>query len=167
MKKNEKRLTRIKNADSVLGGVTQGLGAYFEIDPTIFKVLFVVLFFTPLPAFITYLILWVVLPEEHGEFSYASGNDQSSFKTSKFTTMRNRSSKNGNLVGGIVLISLGAIFAFRTFFDINLFHYIGKMWPLFLIGLGVWIIVRDNDDNNFTSHRTPNDPTPSEGETFS
>jgi phage shock protein C len=149
----KKKLRRIKNKDSVIGGVTQGLGEYFDIDPTIFKVLFVVMFFTPLPSFIIYLILWVVLPEEFSEFSYANGNSQSSFKTSNFTTMSNHSSKNGNLVGGIVLITLGAIFAFRTFFDINLFHYIGKMWPLFLIGLGVWIIVRDKDDNgNFTTN---------------
>lgn len=51
--------------------------------------------------------------------------------------------KNGSMVGGIVLIVLGIIFSFRTFFDINLFSYIGKLWPLILIGLGVWIIIRD------------------------
>ena len=165
----KKKLRRIKNQDSVLGGVTQGLGGYFDIDPTIFKVLFVVMFFTPLPSFIIYLILWVVLPEELSEYSNSNGNTQSSFKTSNFITMRNHSSKNGNLVGGIVLITLGGIFAFRTFFDINLFHYLGKMWPLFLIGLGVWIIVRDKDDNDsFTSNQNPKDSTPEikDSETF-
>ena len=167
MKENERKLRRIKNGDSVLGGVTQGLGEYFDIDPTLFRILFVIMFFTPLPAFITYLILWIVLPEESSDFAYANGNYESSFKTSKLTTMRNNSSKNGNLVGGIVLISLGAIFAFRTFFDINLFHYIGKMWPLFLIGLGVWIIIRDNDDkDNFDSTHTPGGSLPQDGETF-
>ncbi|MFT5884444.1 MAG: phage shock protein C [Arcticibacterium sp.] len=167
MKKNERKLRRIKNGDSVLGGVTQGLGEYFDIDPTLFRALFVIMFFTPLPAFITYLILWIVLPEERSDFAYANGNNESSFKPSKFTTMSNNSSKNGNLIGGIVLISLGAIFAFRTFFDINLFHYIGKMWPLFLIGLGVWIIIRDNDDtNNFDSTHTPGGSLPQDSETF-
>jgi len=156
----KKKLRRIKNQDSVLGGVTQGLGEYFDVDPTIFKVLFVIMFFTPVPSFIIYVILWVVLPEEYNEYSYATGSSQSSFKNLNFTTMGNNSSKNGNVVGGIVLITLGAIFAFRTFFDINLFHYIGKMWPLFLIGLGVWIIVRDKDDNDkFTSNQNTPDNT--------
>ncbi|MFT6879725.1 MAG: phage shock protein C [Arcticibacterium sp.] len=167
MKKNERKLRRIKNGDSVLGGVTQGLGEYFDIDPTLFRVLFVVMFFTPLPALITYLILWIVLPEERSDFAYANGNYESSFQTSKFTTMSSNSSKNGNLVGGIVLISLGAIFAFRTFFDINLFHYIGKMWPLFLIGLGVWVIIRDKDDtDNFNSNQDQGSSLPKDGETF-
>jgi phage shock protein C len=58
--------------------------------------------------------------------------------------MRNQN-RNSNLFGGAVLIILGIIFSFNTFFDINLFSYIGKMWPLFLIGLGIWLIVRDKD----------------------
>ncbi|AWV98410.1 PspC domain-containing protein [Arcticibacterium luteifluviistationis] len=166
MEKNEKRLRRIKNDNSVLGGVTEGLGEYFDIDPAIFKVVFVVMFFTPLPSVITYLILWVVLPEDNRAFSYVDNNYQSTFKTSKFT-MSNHSSKNGNLVGGVILISLGAIFAFRTFFDINLFSYIGKMWPLFLIGLGVWIIVRDKEDDNFNQNQNQDSgTTDNTGETF-
>ena len=56
-------------------------------------------------------------------------------------------SKNGNMVGGLILIILGAIFSFKTFFDINLFSYLKNMWPLILIGLGVWIIVKEKDDN--------------------
>jgi phage shock protein PspC (stress-responsive transcriptional regulator) len=165
----KKRLRRIKNHQSVLGGVSEGLGEYFGIDPVIFRIIFAVLFLTPYPSFITYLILWVVLPEEESSLAYADGNYGSSLsKTTNFSTMSNQS-KNGNLVGGVILIVLGAIFAFRTFFDINLFHYIGKMWPLFLIGLGVWIIVRDKDDNNgFDSNNGYNDMGPGTGssETF-
>jgi hypothetical protein len=56
--------------------------------------------------------------------------------------------RNGNMVGGLILIILGAVFSFKTFFDINLFSYLKNMWPLILIGLGVWIIVKDKDDNS-------------------
>ena len=160
----EKRLRRIKNQNHVLGGVAEGFGNYFATDPVLFRIIFVVLFFTPFPSFITYLILWVVLPEEEPLLAYSDGNYDTSFKTQKFSTMRNHS-KNGNVVGGVILIVLGAIFAFRTFFDINLFSYIGKMWPLFLIGLGVWIIVRDKDENNFTGGNY-NDPGTGGGESF-
>ncbi|MGR3809497.1 PspC domain-containing protein [Jiulongibacter sp. NS-SX5] len=162
----KKRLRRIKNSNSVLGGVCEGLGEYFGADPVIFRIIFAILFFTPYPSFITYLILWIVLPEEENVFAYSDGNyDSSTLKTTNFTTMSNHS-KNGNLVGGVILIVLGAIFAFRTFFDINLFHYIGKMWPLFLIGLGVWIIVRDKDDNGFDSNNGYNDQNTGSQDTF-
>ncbi len=53
-----------RNLDqNVAGGVCSGLGAYFNIDPIILRVLFVVLSF-PLAGFpiALYLILWVVIP---------------------------------------------------------------------------------------------------------
>lgn len=160
----EKQFRRIKNSNSSLGGVAEGLGRYFDQDPTIFRAIFVIMFFTPFPSFITYLILWAVVPEDTTEYAYAY--QKSSFQNSNFTNMSNHP-KNGNLVGGVILIVLGAIFAFRTFFDINLFHYIGKMWPLFLIGLGVWIILRDRDDNNFgADNYTPKKENTSDSETF-
>ena len=142
----EKRLYRIKNNDTQLGGVAQGLSEYFNIDLTLVRIIFVVLFFTPVPALMAYFILWVVLPEKNTYFI----NEETNFsQTSNFSIM-SQQSKNGNLVGGAVLIVLGIIFSFRTFFDINLFSYIGKLWPLILIGLGVWMIVRDKpvDNNN-------------------
>jgi phage shock protein C len=160
----EKRLRRIKNENYVLGGVAEGLGKYFVKDPVIFRILFAVLFFTPFPSFFTYLILWIVLPVEEPSFVYSTGSSDSSFKTQKFSTMGNQS-KNGNVVGGVILIVLGAIFAFKSFFDINLFSYIGKMWPLVLIGLGVWIIVRDKDENN-TGGGNYNEPDSGSGEVF-
>lgn len=142
----EKRLYRIKNNQTQLGGVAQGLSEYFNIDLTLVRILFVILFFTPVPSFLTYLILWAILPEKE---SYGSETfiDNSINQPSNFSIM-SQQSKNGNLVGGAVLIILGIIFSFRTFFDINLFSYLGKLWPLILVGLGVWMIVRDKPSGN-------------------
>jgi phage shock protein C len=60
-----KKLYRSKQ--DVLGGVCGGLGKYFEIDETIVRVLFTFFIFTPFPIFITYLILWMVIPSEPKE----------------------------------------------------------------------------------------------------
>ena len=76
-----------------------------------------------------------------------SENYDSSTILKPITDMSNQS-RNGNMVGGLILIILGAVFSFKTFFDINLFSYLKNMWPLILIGLGVWIIVKDKDENN-------------------
>jgi phage shock protein PspC (stress-responsive transcriptional regulator) len=49
--------------NSVLGGVCGGLGAYFNFDPIILRVVFVIslLFFGT--GFFVYIILWIVVPE--------------------------------------------------------------------------------------------------------
>lgn len=47
----------------MLGGVAAGLGEYFDIDPTLFRVMIALGFFTPFPVVITYIILWIVMPK--------------------------------------------------------------------------------------------------------
>jgi phage shock protein PspC (stress-responsive transcriptional regulator) len=47
----------------IIGGVCAGMGAYWEIDPWIIRVILVVLTFAGGLGLLTYLILWVVLPE--------------------------------------------------------------------------------------------------------
>ncbi len=130
---------RIKNRDSILGGVCLGLAEHFRTDVTLIRIVFVILLFTPLPVGITYMVLWVLLPTRYGYLESVSNN------LNAVNEMSNQT-KNGNIAGGLVLIILGAIFSFKTFFDINLFTYIKNMWPLVLIGLGVWIIVKERDD---------------------
>ncbi len=64
MPKPIKRLYRSRN-DQVLGGVCAGLAHYFEIDPVLVRLLWVV--FTLLSmgfGIIAYLIAWIIIPEE-------------------------------------------------------------------------------------------------------
>ncbi len=48
--------------NSVIGGVCGGLGAYFNVDPLLFRILFIVLFFLGGASILVYIILWIVLP---------------------------------------------------------------------------------------------------------
>ncbi len=145
----KKRLYRIKSKDTFLGGVSLGLGKYMNVDPILIRVIFAILFFTPFPSFIIYAILWIVLPEKY-DYEIAGEEATVTNEIYQYKTDSNMSNqtKNGNMVGGLILIILGAIFSFKTFFDINLFTYIGKLWPLILVGLGVWLIVKQKDDDN-------------------
>jgi phage shock protein PspC (stress-responsive transcriptional regulator) len=47
----------------MVGGVSAGLGAYFNIDPLIFRVIFVALTLVGGSGLIIYIILWIVIPE--------------------------------------------------------------------------------------------------------
>jgi phage shock protein PspC (stress-responsive transcriptional regulator) len=60
-----KRLTR-SNSNRMLGGVCGGLAEYFNIDPTLVRLAFVILTFLPGPSFIVYLVLWVIMPPAAG-----------------------------------------------------------------------------------------------------
>jgi phage shock protein C len=58
-----KRLYR-SNRDAMLGGVAGGLGEYFNLDPTIVRLLFVLLALVTavFPMLLVYFILWIVMP---------------------------------------------------------------------------------------------------------
>jgi phage shock protein C len=63
MKKHIKKVYRSRT-DRVIAGVAGGLGDYFEIDPVIFRIIFVILIFAGGFAILFYLILIFVIPLE-------------------------------------------------------------------------------------------------------
>lgn len=58
-----KKLYRSRN-EKMIAGVCAGLADYFGIDPTIVRVIFIVLVFAGLGGILVYAILWVITPEE-------------------------------------------------------------------------------------------------------
>jgi phage shock protein PspC (stress-responsive transcriptional regulator) len=57
------RLYRDTN-DKVLGGVCSGIAAYFRIDPTIVRLIFVLFTFSGGAGFLTYILFWIILPSK-------------------------------------------------------------------------------------------------------
>jgi phage shock protein PspC (stress-responsive transcriptional regulator) len=47
----------------VIGGVCSGLAAYWNMDPAIIRVVFIVLVLIGGSGLLVYLILWIVMPE--------------------------------------------------------------------------------------------------------
>ncbi len=60
---NIKRLYRSQR-DRVLGGVCAGIGNYFNIDPVLVRVAWVVGFFAAGIGFLGYIIAWIIIPED-------------------------------------------------------------------------------------------------------
>ncbi len=50
--------------NKVLGGVCGGLGEYFDIDPSLIRLLWVFVVLMGGSGILIYIILWVILPEE-------------------------------------------------------------------------------------------------------
>ncbi len=51
-------------SESMIAGVCGGLAKYFSMDPTIMRLIFVLLFFLGGNGLLIYLILWIVVPLE-------------------------------------------------------------------------------------------------------
>ena len=50
--------------DKRIAGICGGLGEYFNVDPTVMRILFVAGFFlTGSLVFWLYLVLWIIIPE--------------------------------------------------------------------------------------------------------
>ena len=49
--------------NALIGGVCSGLAAYWRVDPTVVRLIFVILAIFGMAGVLIYLILWIVLPE--------------------------------------------------------------------------------------------------------
>lgn len=59
-----KKLFRSRN-NRMIGGVCGGLGEYFNVDPTLIRVVFVFLLLPGgFPGLLPYLVLWAAVPEQ-------------------------------------------------------------------------------------------------------
>jgi phage shock protein PspC (stress-responsive transcriptional regulator) len=66
-----RRLTRPRE-DRWLGGVAAGLGAYFDLSPTIYRIAFVALALAGGTGVLLYIAAWLVIPDEGAAESIAS-----------------------------------------------------------------------------------------------
>lgn len=71
-----KRLYRSRT-DKSIAGVCGGLAAYFGIDPTLVRIIFVILTLMGGPGLLLYVVLWLIMPEapEPDVFYHKAKND--------------------------------------------------------------------------------------------
>lgn len=151
----EKRLYRSRT-DRMIWGVCGGLGKYFGLDPTIIRLIFVLLIFAGGFGIIAYLVLAVVAPLE-GSRTTQPGE---TFKEN-IAEMRDTASQVGSGIKGafsreqkeevetrgrrrvalgIAIIVIGVIFLIGVF---NLFWWVNwwRLWPIIVIVVGVLVIL--------------------------
>lgn len=120
-------------SDKMIAGVCGGLAAYLDIDPVLVRLGFVALsiatFGLPL-----YIVMAIITPTETAldteELIHFATDDVSNLKDEEQQDQRNTS-----FLAGLLIVA-GAFFLFGNF-NINI-------WPIALIGLGVWFVTRQN-----------------------
>lgn len=129
--------------DRVLAGIAGGLADYLEVDATILRIGFILLFLFGGSGLLLYIILWILVPEIPLE-TKALENDTNT--TAKRTTDEQEEETNilgnGFNSGGLILITIGALFLMRNLGLLDWFDF-GRMWPLVLIVIG-FAIIRQN-----------------------
>lgn len=140
-----KKLYR-SSSDRVIGGVCAGLGNYFDIDPIVFRLIFILLAVFGGSGVIVYIIMWILIPEQGEKRSNdmeeniktGAGKMAKELKTASTTN-------NFRLVGGLIILLVGVIFLTQEFFP---FFSVGfdKLWPLVIIAIGVVVLSKSSGE---------------------
>ena len=136
--------------DKMLGGVAAGLAEYFDIDPTLVRVLFVVTLFLGGTGILAYIILWIVVPEEPIVIPFAGTPDEKTekenaesksegqFDAKAYYASLDKKREKRRVFAGLILLVLGMIFLADNFIPRI---RIGEFWPLILVAIGVAILI--------------------------
>ena len=130
----EKKLRR-DPYDQSLGGVCSGLANFFDVDPVLIRVLFVVLLVAFGGGILLYIILWIAVPLAKGEDAFAM-RMQKEKKTKKLFRDNDSKAVGGVSAGLANYFALDVVWI-RVAFVIALFVFGTGFW-LYII---LWIIV--------------------------
>jgi len=149
----------------VIGGVCAGLADYFEMDPTIVRLLFAFAFFVGGVGLIPYIVLWIVLPkkgypynnfgnptvdytvppQQPGEpyvppFRQSNPFGDGPYKADPVGAMPPKQKSHAGIIIGVILIMIGAAILIDNYDLIPDFDF-GNLWPVILVVVGLSLIV--------------------------
>ena len=154
----EKRLYRSRS-DRMITGVCGGLAKYFGMDPTIVRVIAVLLIFANGLGILAYIIMAIVVPLEGSKATTPEKTVRENVEEIKETagevgreirsTLAREEGESEELakahhhrrnILGVILIVIGILFLLGSFNLFWWFHW-GNLWPLILVAVGVLIIL--------------------------
>ena len=128
--------------NQVIGGVAAGLGRYFNIDPVLIRILFVLLAIFGGGGLIIYILLWIFVPDDQNLTIYNNPTGDPTFDEAQSGENpgppASLDANRGSLIAGLILITLGALFLVDRFVPRIDF---ADLWPLLLVIGGVALIL--------------------------
>jgi len=144
---NPKKLYRSRK-NRILGGVAGGIGKYFNVDPTLIRIIFVLLILFGGGGLFLYFILWLIIPSqlslnEKEEENIKYNIQEIKSQTKKYLKTAKNASRNkeSGFWLGLVFILFGIYLTLVNFGALRLFD-LAKTWPIALISLGLILIFR-------------------------
>jgi phage shock protein C len=132
----------------LLAGVAGGLGKYFNFDPVIIRILFVLLGLSG-GGVIFYLILWLIIPPQSNidnkdEEVLKKNAQEIKFQAKKYSQSAQKISrkKGVRLWFGLTLVFLGVYLILLNFGLLSRLFNFSQLWPLLLVVLGLALLFR-------------------------
>lgn len=154
------RLVRSQDG-AMVAGVVNALARYFGVDVTLLRIVWVLAIFFNGFGILAYGVAWILIPAEpdgaddrfdsferlRARVVQGARQVESSFLRREPRTDRVRTvyasgddRRAQRAVGGAILVLLGLAFLGAEF---GWWADVGRLWPLLLIALGVFFVVRD------------------------
>jgi phage shock protein PspC (stress-responsive transcriptional regulator) len=137
-----------------LGGVAGGLGEYFNLDPVIIRILFVLLGLSG-GGVIFYLILWLIIPRQEDvclDDQQVTKNNATEIKqeTDKYAqaAKKKTSKKGGQIYLAIALVILGLYLCLANYGFLGRPGYFFRPWPLTLVIFGLILFLNHEPKND-------------------
>ncbi len=124
-----KQLYRSRN-NKVIAGVCGGVAEYFEVDPTIVRIAWLLLAFPGGIGFLAYLVCWIVMPEKSSNTVVSADSYESEHQNHE------DKEKNKKIIG-IALVIIGSVFLFDVFFR---WFDMAVIVPLAIIAIGIFVL---------------------------
>jgi phage shock protein C len=119
----ERKLYRSRT-NSMIAGVCGGLGEYLNVDPTILRVVAVLLIFADGIGLLAYIVGWIIIPRRPMMEAEVITIEKSTLSY---------------LLPGLALIFLGLIFLLDNLVPWFRFRY---LWPVILIVVGIALLLK-------------------------
>lgn len=133
-----KRLYR-SHKEKMIGGVCGGIAEYFDIDPVLIRILFVVAVFAGGSGILAYIICWIIIPDQPYSTPVSPTTDSTQPGSSQPQPVPEPNNHKGSTAAGVIFIIIGGLFLADNF--LPHFHF-RDFWPLIFIALGIAILSR-------------------------
>lgn len=140
--------------DRIIAGVCGGLGKFFDLDSTIIRIIFVLLALGVVGILLYVVLMFVIPAESNAEKDVREAVRKNAESVAQ--EIKERAERLANHVHtnhqdtriwlGVGIAALGVIWLLQNLNIISGFN-VWKLWPIFLILLGLVIIGRRNNNN--------------------
>jgi phage shock protein PspC (stress-responsive transcriptional regulator) len=147
---NSEKIYRL-NDDYIIAGICSGLAKHFNVDPTIVRLIFILLSFGGGSGVLIYLILWFVIPKEEGKEKeinreekvkeFANDVKNKAKTMAKDINLNTKIKKTGRVnIMAVVLMLVGVVAIWNQIFPMTIeWHF---FWPVILILIGISLLTK-------------------------
>jgi phage shock protein PspC (stress-responsive transcriptional regulator) len=147
-KNNFSRLYRSEK-NKMIAGVAGGIGEFFGVDPSLIRLLFVIITLLGGSGILLYIVLWIILPTESDvkkgttEEHIKANVEEIRNKAEKFASgvRDTRGSSDNRAWWGLIIVIIGAFFLFSNLGFLGFLDW-GRFWPLILIVFGIFLLTK-------------------------